>query len=55
MEEYEFYEQNRTKKFALEPLNRTETVNVFGIPLIVEINGPKENPQITLIDADTNK
>ncbi len=55
LEEYEFYEQNRTKKFALEPLNRTETVSLYGIPLIVEINGPKENPQITLIDADTNK
>lgn len=55
LEEYEFYEQNRTKKFALEPLNRTETVNLFGITLFVEIKGPKENPQVTLIDSDTNE
>lgn len=55
LEEYEFYEQNRTKKFVLEPLDRTETVNLFGIPLIVEMNGSKDNPQIELIDGDSNK
>lgn len=53
--DYEFIEQNRTKKFALEPLNRTETIDIFGIPIIIKINGPKENPHIILIDGDTNK
>lgn len=53
--DYEFLEQNRTKKFALEPLNRTETIDIFGVPIIVKINGPKENPHIKLIDGDTNK
>lgn len=47
--------QDRTIKLALEPLNRTETVNIFGIILHVEIAGTKDNPQVTLIDADTNK
>ena len=49
------FSQDRTIKLPLDPLNRTETVNLFGIPLIVEINGPKENPQVTLIDGNTNK
>ena len=55
MTDYEFLEQNRTKKFALEPLNRTEKIDIFGVPIIVKINGPKENPHIKLIDGDTNK
>ena len=51
----ELFSQDRTIKLALEPLGRKETVNRFGIPLIVEINGPKENPQVMLIDGNTNK
>ncbi len=49
------FSQDRTIKLRLEPLHRTETVSLYGIPLIVEINVPKENPQVTLIDADTGK
>ncbi len=49
------YSQDRTVKLALEPLNRTETVKIFGITLYAEISGTKDNPQVTIIDADTNK
>lgn len=49
------FSQDRTVKLALEPLNRTETVKIFGITLYVEIGGTKGNPQVTIIDADTNK
>ena len=49
------FSQDRTIKLALEPLNRTEKVNIFGIILYVEISGTKDNPQVTLVDADTDK
>ncbi len=49
------FSQDRTIKLALEPLNRTETVKIFGITLYAEIGGTKDNPQVTIIDADTNK
>ncbi len=49
------FSQDRTIKLSLEPLGRTETVNLFGIKLFVEIAGPKYNPQVTLIAEDTNK
>ncbi len=49
------FSQDRTIKLALEPLGRTETLNLFGIKLFVEITGTKDDPQVTLIDADTNK
>ena len=49
------YSQDRTVKLKLEPLNRTETVKIFGITLYAEIAGTKDNPQVTIIDADTNK
>lgn len=49
------FSQDRTVKLALEPLNRTETVKIFGITLYVEIGGTKGNPQVTITDADTNK
>ena len=49
------YSQDRTIKLSLEPLNRTETVKIFGITLCAEIAGTKDNPQVTIIDADTNK
>lgn len=49
------FSQDRTIKLALEPLHRTETVKFFGITLYAEIGGTKDNPQVTLIDADTNK
>lgn len=49
------FSQDRTVKLALEPLNRTETVKIFGITLYVEIGGTKGNPQLTITDADTNK
>ncbi len=49
------FSQDRTIKLALEPLGRTETVNLFGIKLFIEINGPKDNPQVVLIAGDTNK
>ena len=49
------FSQDRTKKLKLEPLNRTETVKFCGITLNVEIGGTKDNPQVTIIDADTNK
>lgn len=49
------FSQDRTIKLALEPLNRTEAVNLFGIKLLVEIAGTKDDPQVTLIDGDTNK
>ena len=39
----------------MEPLNRTETVKIFGITLYAEIGGTKDNPQVTITDADTNK
>jgi hypothetical protein len=44
-----------TIKFALEPLNRTETVHFFGYTLSIQIGGVKENPQITIINADTKE
>ena len=49
------FSQDRTIKLALEPLNRTETVKIFGITLYAEIAGTRDNPQVTIIDADTNK
>lgn len=49
------YSQDRTIKLELEPLNHTETVKIFGITLNAEIDGTKDNPQVTIIDADTNK
>ncbi len=49
------YSQDRTIKLSLEPLNRTETVKIFGITLCAEIAGTKDNPQVSIIDADTNK
>ena len=49
------FSHDRTIKLSLEPLGRIETVNLFGIKLFVEIAGPNDNPQVTLIDADTNK
>ena len=49
------YSQDRTVKLALEPLNRIETVNFCGITLYAEIGGTKDNPQVTIIDADTNE
>lgn len=49
------FSQDRTVKLALEPLNRTETVNIFGITLYAEIGGTPNNPQVKIIDADTNK
>lgn len=48
------FSQDRTIKLALEPLNRTETVKLFGITLYAEISGTKNNPQVAIIDADTN-
>lgn len=42
-------------KLKLEPLNRTKTVKFCGITLNVEIAGTQDNPQATIIDADTNK
>ena len=49
------FSQDRTVKLALEPLNRSETVKIFGITLYVETGGTKDNPQVKIIDADTNK
>ena len=49
------YSQDRTVKLKLAPLGRTETVKFCGITLNVEIGGIKNNPQVTIIDADTNK
>ena len=49
------FSQDKTIKLALEPFNRTETVNLFGIILYVEISGTKDNPYVTLIDGNTNK
>ena len=49
------FSQDRTIKLALEPLNRTETVKIFGITLYAKITGTRDNPQVTIIDADTNK
>lgn len=49
------FSQDRTIKLELEPLNRTETVKIFGITLYLEIAGTKDNPQVTITDADTNK
>lgn len=49
------FTQDRTIKLSLEPLNRTETVMFYGITLYAEIGGTKDNPQVAIIDADTNK
>lgn len=49
------FSQDRTVKLKLEPLNRTETVKFCGITLNMEIGGTKDNPQVMIIDADTNK
>lgn len=44
-----------TIKIAIEPLNRTEAVPFFGYTLSVEIGGIKENPQITITNAETKE
>jgi len=42
-----------TVKIAIESLNRTEAVPFFGYMLSVEISSIKDNPKITITNAET--
>ncbi len=44
-----------TVKIAIEPLNRTEAVPFFGYMLSVEISSIKDNPKITITNAETEE
>lgn len=49
------YSKDGTVKIAIEPLNRTEDVSFFGYTLSVEIDGIKDNPNITITNAETRE
>lgn len=49
------YSKDGTIKLAIEPLNRTETVPFFGYTLRLEFGGCKENPEITIFDAEDDE
>lgn len=49
------YSKDGTIKIALEPLNRIETIPFFGYNLCIELNGSKDNPEITITDVETKK
>lgn len=49
------YSKDGVIKLALEPLNRCETVPFFGYTLLVEFGGTKDNPQITISNAETKE
>ncbi len=44
-----------TIKIPIEPLGRTETVAFCGYTLSVEFSGTKDNPQITIANAETKE
>lgn len=44
-----------TKKIAIEPLDRTEAIPFFGCTLSLEFGGTKDNPQITISNAETKQ
>ena len=47
------YSKDGTIKIALEPLGRTERITFFEYILLVEIDGTKDNPKITITDEGT--
>ena len=49
------YSKDGTKKIAIEPLGRTERISFFGYTLSVDISGTKENPVITITNAETEQ
>ena len=42
-------------KFEIFPLGRTETFTLFKHPFTIEFGGTKDNPQITITDAETQE
>lgn len=49
------YSQDGTIKIAIEPLNRIERIPFFGYTLSIEIAGTKDNPKITISNAETKE
>lgn len=49
------FSQDGTVKLALFPLNRRETVHLYGYDFVIDFAGTKDNPVITINNADTGK
>lgn len=49
------YSKDGVIKLAIEPLNRKETVPFFGYTFSVEFGGSKDNPEITILNAETQE
>lgn len=51
----ELFSRDGTVKLDVFPLDRTEKIRLFGYTLLIEFGGTKENPQVTITDANAGK
>lgn len=49
------FSQDGTVKLSIFPLNRRETVHIYRYTFVVEFGGTKDNPEITVYEADMGK